>query len=390
MAQALQKVSFKKAVKYAAKARVALIGPPGSGKSFTMLKLARQLAGPNGKIAAVDTEHGSLSKYAHTPKCGGHGVCTQPDHFEFDVIEPDSYSTDLWLSALKTAIEEGYDVFCSDSLSHFWMGKDGALEFVDEAKKKSKSRDDMSGWKEFRPHERAMVDAMIASPLHIICTLRTKNAYEEQEYVKDGQKKTKRVKVGLAPVQREGLEYEFDVVGLMDDENSMIIDKSRCSALSGRVIDKPGDEDFAPFIDWLSGEKPPEEVKPLPDSIPAANSNPTANANAEAFLRRQKAAEELKAAIEAAPQDIADLWRRMGTKVSTMLPVVNELFSDLKEVTGATVEYDAIADKHGFMGDVEQAIKQHGVMKTLEFTRALFQALQDTKEMLSAGVSSGE
>src|SRR5437016_2786217 len=55
---------FTKAVKYNAKGRVALIGPAGGGKSFTALVLARALAGPTGKIAAIDTEHGSLSKYA--------------------------------------------------------------------------------------------------------------------------------------------------------------------------------------------------------------------------------------------------------------------------------------------------------------------------------------
>src|SRR5438552_16580554 len=55
---------FKKAVKHAAKGRIALVGPAGAGKSYTMLKLARALAGPNGQIPAIDTEHGSLSKYA--------------------------------------------------------------------------------------------------------------------------------------------------------------------------------------------------------------------------------------------------------------------------------------------------------------------------------------
>ena len=57
-------IAFKKAVKYDAKGRIALIGPAGAGKSMTMLKFARSLAGPAGTIAALDTEHGSLSKYA--------------------------------------------------------------------------------------------------------------------------------------------------------------------------------------------------------------------------------------------------------------------------------------------------------------------------------------
>jgi ABC-type multidrug transport system fused ATPase/permease subunit len=37
-------IQFKKAVKYDARGRVALVGPAGSGKSYTGLKLARLLA----------------------------------------------------------------------------------------------------------------------------------------------------------------------------------------------------------------------------------------------------------------------------------------------------------------------------------------------------------
>src|ERR1700683_2729581 len=79
-------ITFTKAVKYADKGRVALIGPPGSGKSYTMLLLARALAGPSGRIAAIDTEHGSLSKYA--------------DIFDFDVIELDTFSPETFTDSL--------------------------------------------------------------------------------------------------------------------------------------------------------------------------------------------------------------------------------------------------------------------------------------------------
>lgn len=236
-------VSFVKAVKYEAKGRVALIGPAGSGKSYTMLTLARLLAG-DGKIAAIDTEQGSLSKYA--------------DLFEFDVCPLKSFTADKFLDALRSAEQSGYSVFCCDSLSHFWMGKDGALEFVDAAAKHSSSRDGMSGWKEFRPIERQMVDAMIATPMHVICTMRTKTDYQEIEV--NGKKK--RIKVGLAPVQRDGLEYEFDLVGLMDDDNTFIVDKTRCPALSGKALTKPKAADFAVFADWLKGTALPAPTPP--------------------------------------------------------------------------------------------------------------------------------
>lgn len=253
---------FKKAVKFEAKGRVAIIGPSGVGKSMTALEIASQLAGPGGRIAAVDTEHGSLSKYA--------------DLYDFDVVELDSFGPDKFLYALKTA-EKSHAVFLCDSLSHFWMGKDGALEYVDMAKKRSSSRDDMSGWKDWRPQERAMVEAMIASPCHIVVTMRTKTAYEDQVNERTGKKQ--RVKIGLAPVQREGLEYEFDLVLSGDEENSFTIDKTRCPIYAGKVLTKPNAQSFAPFADWLKGaarETPTATttatVEPVAQSRPAAAS----------------------------------------------------------------------------------------------------------------------
>lgn len=295
-------LQFKKAVKYDAKGRIALTGPSGAGKSLTTLKLAQLLAGEGGRVAAIDTEHGSLSKYA--------------DLFDFDVIELDSYSPENFLEALTAAEKANYQVFCCDSLSHFWMGKDGALEFVDNAKKLAQARasngrvDDMAGWKDFRPHEREMIDRMISSPCHIIVTLRTKTAYEEQVNERTGKKQ--RVKIGLAPVQREGLEYEFDLVGLMNDDNELLIDKTRCSSYAGTVIKKPKAADFQPFADWLKGEKKAEPAPAPPPPPPPSTSVPPRERPAAA-----KAAPEAKPAAAAAPdvpQVVADMWKIMATE----------------------------------------------------------------------------
>jgi hypothetical protein len=80
--------------------------------------------------------------------------------------------------------------------------------------------------------------------------MRTKTEYQE---ITDNNGKKKRVKIGLAPVQRAGLEYEFDLVGYMDDENNLIIDKTRCPDLSGKIYAKPGAKEFEPFVRWLDG-----------------------------------------------------------------------------------------------------------------------------------------
>ena len=321
-----QQFQFKKAVKTEAKGRVALIGPAGSGKSYTMLVLARTLVGPTGKIAAIDSEHGSLSKYA--------------DLFEFDVIELDSFHPTNFLAALKAAEDAGYHAFCCDSLSHFWVGKDGAMEFVDNALTVARARsrngkaDDMAGWKEFAPHERRMVDAMIASPCHVIVTMRVKTAYEEQ-VGSDGKKR--RVKVGLAPVQRAGLEYEFDLVAAMDEDNNMVVDKSRVmlpdgsAPFTGKAIPKPGPAEFAPFIEWLKGSPRPAQL--------------------EAMLNSMKDRQTIEAAFGRLQNEIA-------MKITT--------------VAGADSFYVRVLNQVGF--------KSQSDMKTLgdarKFARALWEAIQ--------------
>lgn len=243
-------IQVKKAVKKDAKGRVALVGPSGSGKTMSALRLARTLVGASGKILCVDTESGSMSKYAPVPGQSADNSTA----FDFDVIELDSYSKDNFMAIMDYAKVNGYDAIVIDSISHFWMGKDGALQYVEMRKKAT--RDQQEGWKDWSPQEREMIEAIIRSPAHVIVTMRTKTEYKEEEYTNSrGERKTKRVKIGFAPVQRQGLEYEFDLVGYMDDENTFITDKSRCMFYTGKAISRPSEEDFLPFKEWLGGSK---------------------------------------------------------------------------------------------------------------------------------------
>jgi hypothetical protein len=223
-------LSFTKATKKAAKGRIALDGPSGSGKTYTALMIASELSG---RIAVIDTEHGSASKYA--------------DIYSFDTLHLDRYSPQILIDALGAAAVAGYEVVVVDSLSHFWMGTDGMLEQVDKAAKRSGGHG-MSGWKEMRPVERQMVESLLAYPGHIICTLRVKTDWVEGENARG-----KRVmqKVGTKAEQREGLEYEFDLVASMDLSNELTVGKSRCPALAGEIVARPGRAFAETFKAWL-------------------------------------------------------------------------------------------------------------------------------------------
>ena len=102
---------FKRATKTQIRLRLALSGASGSGKTMSSLAIASHLGQ---RIAVIDTERGSASRYA--------------DLFEFDVLELESFHPTKYISAIKAAESAGYDVLIIDSLSHAWIGKDGELD----------------------------------------------------------------------------------------------------------------------------------------------------------------------------------------------------------------------------------------------------------------------
>jgi len=247
-------MAFQKATKRQAKGRLALVGPSGSGKTYTALRVAKALA-PNGRIAVIDSEHGSASKYA--------------DRFDFDVCELTSFSPQNYVDAIHEAEKAGYEVIVADSISHAWEGKGGALDMKDAAARRSKSGNSFTAWREITPIHNRFVESMIGSPAHIIATMRAKTEYVMEENEKG--KKTPR-KVGMAPIQRAGMEYEFDVVCDLDHELHCVVSKTRCPDLESKDFQKAGEDDLgATFYAWLtSGEAALPPVSPAPPEEPEA------------------------------------------------------------------------------------------------------------------------
>jgi hypothetical protein len=228
-------VMFQKATKKGQSARIAMFGPAGSGKTYSALLIARGLVGPGGRVAVIDTERGSASKYA--------------DVDSFDVAELDSYAPARYIEALRFAAQEGYGAIVIDSLSHAWEGEGGILDQVDQRGGR------FDTWKDMTPQLRELVNMLLTFPGHVIVTLRSKTEYVVE---KNDKGKSEPRKIGLAPKFKDGMEYEFDIVGEMDDSNTMRVTKSRCVKLSGRSISRPGADFARAVLEWLG------EAAPLP------------------------------------------------------------------------------------------------------------------------------
>jgi DNA polymerase III delta prime subunit len=224
---------FKKASKAKAKLRMALTGPSGSGKTYTALNLAQHLGS---KVGLIDTEHGSASKYA--------------DRFSFDVAELNNFHPNKYIEAINTASSMGYEVIVVDSLSHAWF-------WELDASATSSSGNSFTAWAKIRPLERALITALLASPAHVIVTMRSKTEWViEQTTNKRGDSVSMPRRVGTAPVQAGGIEYEFDLAGELDLVHTLTISKSRCPELADTQQHCPGKELADKLLAWLDDGTP--------------------------------------------------------------------------------------------------------------------------------------
>lgn len=243
---------FTPAVKAKLKARLAIDGPTGSGKTWTALQAARILAGPDGRIGLIDTEQGSAAYYAPTPGVEIHRVNFYDQPYEFDhMIWSEKYDPVKLGSIIRQAAPL-FDVLVVDSLTHFWTGEGGTLDIVDNTAARGDGNR-FTAWNVGTPAQRGMVDSILNAPCHVIVTMRSKMDYVMGEKTdRDGRVRKSVDKVGMAPEQRAGIEYEFTVVADMDLEHKAIVGKSRCDRIADAVA--PRGESFKlweTFRDWL-------------------------------------------------------------------------------------------------------------------------------------------
>ncbi|MDH0638233.1 ATP-binding protein [Pseudomonas sp. GD03860] len=222
---------FKKAERKQAKLRLALAGPSGSGKTFSALLMAKGLGG---RIAVIDTEHGSASLYA--------------DIADFDVLELHApYSPERYADAITAAEQAGYSVLIIDSYSHEWTGSGGCLESNEKLAHQKFKGNTWAAWNETTPRHRKLTDKILTSPLHIICTMRSKT-----ETVQGEGKKV--IKLGMKSEQRDGTDYEFTVVlDITHDGHAAIASKDRT-----KLFDQPeviSEDTGRRLLAWLNDGK---------------------------------------------------------------------------------------------------------------------------------------
>ena len=239
-------VQFQPATKAQAKLRAALTGPSGSGKTMSALRMA---TGIGGRIAVIDTERGSASKYA--------------DRFQFHTCQLADRTIDGYIAALEAAAKAGYDVLVIDSLSHGWQE---LLQEVDRLAKARFGGNTWAAWSEGTPKQRRLIDALTDWPGHVIATMRSKTEWNQQTDEKTG--RLRPVRIGLAPEQGKGIEYEFDLLVELSADHVATVIKDRTGKFQDQVIEKPDEAFGRALAEWLADGAPTKPTAAPPPETP--------------------------------------------------------------------------------------------------------------------------
>lgn len=221
---------FQKAERRKAKLRLALVGPAGHGKTYSALKIAKGLGG---KIAMIDTECGRGELYGN--------------EFDYDIAKMSApYYPEKYVKAITEAAAAGYEVIIIDSLSHAWAGEGGILEQQGRIADSGKANS-FTAWRTLTPKHNQLIDTIISCPAHIIATMRAKTEYA----VERESDRTVVRKLGLAPIQREGMDYEFTVVLDIGKDHSVSASKDSTKLFEDKVFTVTEDTGKA-LTQWLN------------------------------------------------------------------------------------------------------------------------------------------
>jgi energy-coupling factor transporter ATP-binding protein EcfA2 len=311
---------FTKAARDSAKLKLAITGPSGSGKTTAALRCARGLVGPLGKIAVIDTENRSASLYSDLT-----------DFYVLNIEPPFEHSQ--FADAIKAAEANGYDAVIIDSASHLW---EAILAYKDKLDRRGGNS--YTNWNEAGGKFREVVDCLLAANLHVISCLRSKM---EHALEKDDKGRTTIRKVGMAPIMRDGIEYEFTLVLDLDMGHQAVSSKDRTRLFDGRIVEIT-EETGKALGQWLSGAKvepakpaAKEEAKPKAKHDPDEGKKILAKVN-EAWKALGKDDGDVGKACKFAGDEKANCFD--GLNVSSLRKLLTELERQMQIKTEAKAE----------------------------------------------------
>ena len=242
-------IEIKKASRSRVRLKIGINGTPGSGKSFSALKIARGLIGKDGKLGAIDSENGSLSLYAHVT--------------DFDVYDLNDFAPEKYVEAIHAFEAAGYDALIIDSGSHAWkyiLDQKAALD--------ARGGNNFTNWKLPKERYAKLTTAVLQSNMHIVYCMRSNTEFVQAETGRGY------VKAGTKSIAEPDSEYEFTVVFSMGMDHRALagIDgqgKDRTGIFANKGAFVPDESTGQLLAEWLDGATNQSYVKPSAATVAA-------------------------------------------------------------------------------------------------------------------------
>lgn len=315
-----QTITLQRAQRSQAKLKIGIFGASGSGKTLSSLLMAYGLVKAENpgisdedawaKICIIDTENASGSLYVDKVI---EGINVRIGTYNTIMLVP-PYEAKVYIEAIHVAEQAGMSVIIIDSLTHAWSGEGGALDT--QGKIASRTGNSYTAWREVTPLHNRLVDSILQSSAHIIADIRAKTEYVQE---KNDKGKTTVRNIGLAPIFRDGIEYEFTCCFMLDTNHVAAATKDRTGLFDKKYFTISPDVG-ADLYRWLSSGKPPLPVDP-----PVIQQAPQPNAELETLV------EQVDAAIKAKCQGLSGDDRRA-------------IVERVKEITGGVANYRGVTD----------------------------------------------
>lgn len=240
----------KRAKREALIAAVEIAGPSGSGKTLGGLLIAYGMMKEKypeldeydvwGKIGLVDTEHDRSLIYEGKNDEHTHGVKIG-EFWHQPLVKP--YTLANYNKAVLELKKAGCEVVIIDSISHAWESEGGLLDLQQQ------KGGNFQAWRDINPVYGDFIDLVtgVTHHVHTISTVRQKQEYA-MEQSETGKLQVK--KLGLKHVQRDSLEYEFQIVFNVDMDHVARTTKDN-SGIFEQVPQQLNSEVGKKLIQWL-------------------------------------------------------------------------------------------------------------------------------------------
>ena len=244
-------MELKRAQRGSAKLKLGISSPSGGGKTIGSLLIAYGLMKESypklsddelwSKVAIIDSENGSGELYV-----GAEIKNFVIGQYAAITLKP-PFTAEKYIQAMEVCEENNMEVVIIDSTTHLWSGTGGLLEQQGNIAKRTGNS--WSAWRDVTPMHSHFIEKMLQCNMHVIATLRSKTKFV-QEKGDDGRTTVR--KIGLDPIQKDGMEYEFTTFFEIDAEHNAFGSKDRTNTFDQEYfVITP--ETGKKLMKWLKG-----------------------------------------------------------------------------------------------------------------------------------------